>query len=93
MSNLAIAVAAMPGAPIGSLVMNLAPALAPVGLALLVLAVPGAIILLGGRDARHPAVAEGRRAEVACVIGRSIPSSKGLVGPEGTGLTEGMGTC
>ena len=93
MSNLAITVAAMPGAPIGSLVMNLAPALAPVWLALLVLTVLGAIVLLVGRDARHPAAPEGSRAEVACVIGRSIPSSKGLVGPDGTGLTEGMGTC
>ena len=76
MSNLAIAIAAIPGAPIGVLVMNLAPALGPVGLALLVLVVLGAIVLLVGRDARHPAVAEGRRAEVACVIGRCIRSSR-----------------
>jgi hypothetical protein len=53
MSNLATAVAAMPGAPLSSLVMNLAPALAPVWLALLVLAVLGAIVLLVGQDARH----------------------------------------
>jgi uncharacterized membrane protein YfcA len=65
MSNLAIAVAAMPGAPIGSLVMNFAPALAPVGIAILVLAVLGAIVLVVGRDAHHPAAPGGRRAEVA----------------------------
>jgi hypothetical protein len=65
MSNLAIAVATMPGAPIGSLVMNCAPTLAPVGIALLVLAVLGAIILLVGRDAHHPAAPGCRRAEVA----------------------------
>src|SRR5262249_49496816 len=72
MSNLAIVVAAMPGAPIGSLVMNLAPALAPVGMALLVLAVLGAIVLLVGRDAHYPAVPGCRRAEVA---GGERPSS------------------
>ena len=55
MSNLALTTAAMPGAPIGFLVINLVPALAPVGLGLLVLAVLGAIVLLLGRDAHHPA--------------------------------------
>ena len=65
MSNLATAVAAMPGAPIGSLVMNFAPALVPFGMALLALAVLGAIILLVGRDAHHPAAPGCRRAEVA----------------------------
>ena len=92
MSNLAIAVAAMPGPPIGSLVMNFAPALAPVGMALLVGAVLGAIVLLVGRDARHPAVAEGRRAEVAC--GSAAASvAQGTAGPDGTGLMEGRWTC
>jgi len=71
-SNLAIVVAAMPGAPSGSLVMNLTPALAPVGMALLVLAVLGAIVLLVGRDAHHPAAPGCRRAEVA---GGERPSS------------------
>jgi hypothetical protein len=65
MNNLAIAVAAMPGPPIGSLVMNFGPALAPVGMALLVVAVLGAIVLLVGRDAHHPAAPGRRRAEVA----------------------------
>jgi hypothetical protein len=56
MSNLAIAIAAIPGAPIGVLVMNLAPALGPVGLALLVLAVLGGPPCGGSmRDRpRHP---------------------------------------
>jgi hypothetical protein len=65
MNNLTIAVAAMPGPPIGSLVMNFAPALAPVGMALLVVAVLGAIVLLVGRDAHHPVAPGRRRAEVA----------------------------
>ena len=65
MSNLALTTAAMPGAPIGFLVINLVPALAPVGLGLLVLAVLGAIVLLVGRDAHHPAAPGRRRAEVA----------------------------
>ena len=66
LSNLAIVVAARPGAPVGSLVMDLAPALAPVGMALLVIAVLGAIILLVGRDAHHrlPRVAAVRRQRV-----------------------------
>src|SRR5262245_33477813 len=72
MSHPAIGVAAMPGAPIGSFVVNLAPALAPVGMALLVLAVLGAIVLLVGRDAHHPAAPGCRRAEVA---GGERPSS------------------
>jgi hypothetical protein len=42
--------------------MNLTPALAPVGMALLVLAVLGAIVLLVSRDARHT-VAPGSRPE------------------------------
>jgi hypothetical protein len=65
MSNLAITVAAMPGTPIGSLVMNLAPALAPVGLALLVFGILGAIVLLVGRDAHHLPGPARRRADVA----------------------------
>src|SRR5262249_35233470 len=72
MSHPAIGVAAMPGAPIGSFVVNLAPVLAPVGMALLVLAVLGAIVLLVGRDAHHPAAPGCRRAEVA---GGERPSS------------------
>jgi hypothetical protein len=38
-NNPGIAVAAVAGAPIGSLVMNLAPALAPAGIAMLLLSV------------------------------------------------------
>lgn len=45
--------------------MNFAPALAPVGMGLLVLAVLGAIVLLVGRDAHHRAAPGCRRAEVA----------------------------
>ena len=74
MNSLAIAVAAVPG-PIGSLAMNLAPALAPAGIALLVLAVLGTIVLVVGRDARRPAIAPPRRpAEVAAGEPRRRPS-------------------
>ena len=69
-----------------------APALASVGMALLVLAVLGAIVLLVGRDARHLAAPEGRRAEVAC--GSAAASvAQGTAGPDGTGLMEGRWTC
>jgi len=59
-----LTVAAMPGAPLGSLVVNLAPVLAPVGMALLVLAVVGTIILLVGRDVHHAAARGCRSAGV-----------------------------
>ena len=81
MSNLAIVVAAIPGAPIGSLVMNLAPALASVGMALLVLAVLGAIVLLVGRDALHPAAPGCRRAEVAGGEPRHEPADPKSLAP------------
>ena len=58
-----LTVAAMPGTPLGSLV-NLAPVLAPVGMALLVLAVVGTIILLVGRDVHHAAARGCRSAGV-----------------------------
>jgi len=66
MSDPTIAVADMLGAPIGPLVinLNLAPALAPVGMALLVLAVVGTIILLVGRDVHHAAARGCRSAGV-----------------------------
>jgi hypothetical protein len=81
MSNWATIVAAMPGAPTGSLVMNLAPALAPVGMALLVLAVLGAIVLLLGRDAHHPAAPGCHRAEVACGEPRQQPADPKSLAP------------
>ena len=65
MSNPAIVMSVVQGALIGCLALNLTPALAPVGMALLVLAVLGAIVLLVGRDAHHPAAPGCRRAEVA----------------------------
>jgi hypothetical protein len=74
MSDLAIAVANMPGTPISSLVINLAPALAPVGMALFVLVVFGAIVLLLGRDAHD-------RAAPGC---RGAARAGGELGPEPT---------
>jgi hypothetical protein len=79
MNSLAIAVAAVPG-PIGSLAMNFAPALAPAGIGLLVLAVLGTIVLVVGRDARRPAVAPpSRPAEVAVGERRRQPSDSNPV--------------
>jgi hypothetical protein len=91
MSNLAIAVAAMPGAPIGSRVMNFASALAPVWMALLALAVLGAIVLLVGRDAHQPAAPGCRRAEVADGEPRQQPADPKSLTPVDTLFAGGGG--
>jgi hypothetical protein len=58
-----------------------APALAPVGMALLVLAVLGAIVLLVGRVAHHPAARGCRRAEVAGGEPRQQPADPKSLAP------------
>jgi len=51
MNSLAVVVAAMPGPPVYSFGIDMAPALVPVGIGLAVLAALGAIVVLLGRDA------------------------------------------
>jgi len=52
MSSLVVAVPAIPGPPLTTVAMNVAPALAPAIVGLVALAVLGAIVVLFLRDAR-----------------------------------------
>lgn len=53
MNNLAVALAATPGPPVGTFALDVAPALAPLAGALVVLAGLAGVVLLVVRDARR----------------------------------------